>query len=689
MNKYLLLLFLSTYGLFTAGKIFSREKSGSYSTWKEAGSPPIENFSPREYREHFQNWGIIRDNRGIVYSANGNGILEFDGVSWRLMKTPRGARGRSLAKDDDGTIFVGGSGDFGYLAPDSSGRMQFISLLEFVNEKDRHITEVWRTHCTTEGVYFQTYEKLFRWSNNQIKVWNAEEPHFFLSYAVRDTLYIQKRETGLFKLVGDSLQMLPGSKTVAEDPVFNMLPFDKGGILVFNRGKGLFLYENNAFRPFPNRVNDFLREYSISAAARLPDSSIALGTYLGGAVIIDRQGDIKQTLNKQTGLQSDDIKQIYYDEEGMLWMPLNYGISRVKIPSPTTYFTDAQGLEGNLESITRHSGTLYAATGQGVYYLTAERRGQTTSPENSPLLPDKINTPHFKPVKGINFQSFYLLSTGTALLAGTNGGIYSIEKDRAVLITPNDEISCFTLHRSRMNPDIIYAGLFDGFAVLRYQNNQWVYQGRVGGINEEIRGIAEESDGTLWLGTIQQGILRVKISFQDKEIPTAKVERFADDIILPTGHLISINNRVLFASEKGLRSFDEKTGTLIPDSTLGLEPADTTLEVFRIFKVHQGSVLIRLAESSGECWLITPQADGRYLVDKNRLRMVPVFGTFYSSFTDAGNITWLGCNTGIIRYDPAIQQDYSVQFPPLMEGFIDIRGRINKFIFTAGFAISQ
>ena len=100
------------------------------------------------------NWGVVRDHRGIVYVANLNGILEFDGVSWRTIETPKGAWVLSLDRDSVGTIYAGLFGDFGYLAPDSLGYMRFISLLEYLEPEERDFTEVWRTHCTSAGTFF-------------------------------------------------------------------------------------------------------------------------------------------------------------------------------------------------------------------------------------------------------------------------------------------------------------------------------------------------------------------------------------------------------------------------------------------------------------------------------------------------------------------------------------------------------
>jgi len=93
---------------------------------KEEGRPFITNYSPNLHDANPQNWDIQQDDRGVMYFGNSDGILEYDGYNWRLIKTPKNNVVRSLAKDKNGTIWVGGSGEIGFLSPDSTGKMELL-----------------------------------------------------------------------------------------------------------------------------------------------------------------------------------------------------------------------------------------------------------------------------------------------------------------------------------------------------------------------------------------------------------------------------------------------------------------------------------------------------------------------------------------------------------------------------------
>src|SRR5688500_13206904 len=72
---------------------------------QEAGIPFLRNFSPKEYGAQSQNWDIVQDPRGVIYVGNNDGVLEFDGLRWRLIPTTNRTVVRSLAVDAAGRVY--------------------------------------------------------------------------------------------------------------------------------------------------------------------------------------------------------------------------------------------------------------------------------------------------------------------------------------------------------------------------------------------------------------------------------------------------------------------------------------------------------------------------------------------------------------------------------------------------------
>ena len=90
--------------------------------------PRVHNYSYIDYKAGTSNWWVIEDDRGIIYVANREGILEYDGQSWNLIQSPDKEVARSLVKDNKGVIYAGFVGDMGYLAPNERGAVSYTHL---------------------------------------------------------------------------------------------------------------------------------------------------------------------------------------------------------------------------------------------------------------------------------------------------------------------------------------------------------------------------------------------------------------------------------------------------------------------------------------------------------------------------------------------------------------------------------
>jgi hypothetical protein len=176
-------------------------------------------FTAQEYRAQPQNWGIAQDERGLMYFANNDGILQYDGERWRLIETEANTAVRSVATDSQGTVYAGAGGDFGVLRPDSTSTLEYVSLSDRLSREERDFKEVWYTHAVGEDVYFQTRKRLFRWNGDSLRSWKSEGI-FHTSFVVRDQLYVRESGRGLLRVDGDALQLVPGGERFAEKSGF-------------------------------------------------------------------------------------------------------------------------------------------------------------------------------------------------------------------------------------------------------------------------------------------------------------------------------------------------------------------------------------------------------------------------------------------------------------------------------------
>lgn len=121
--------------------------------------PFLKNITSKEYNAHNRNYDVACDDYGSVFVANFEGLLYYDGATWRKIHTPGISRVTRLAKGKDGRIWFGGYNTFGYLTPDKQGRLSMKMLISDITKGG--IGEVDIIKVTNNGLFFHTISGKF------------------------------------------------------------------------------------------------------------------------------------------------------------------------------------------------------------------------------------------------------------------------------------------------------------------------------------------------------------------------------------------------------------------------------------------------------------------------------------------------------------------------------------------------
>ena len=217
--------------------------------------PVVASYSIKDLSDFNQAWTILQGPRGVMYVGLGGGeVLEYDGVSWRKIDTSMEIV-RSLAIDDSGKIWLGGNGGFGYLEPDASGTLHYVSLFDKVPQNDRDFTDVWQTLVTPQGVFFRSFEMLFRWDGQNMHVWRpAPGTRFQALSSVRGHIYTAQNGIGLQEIVGDEISgICPAGKHIKIRTRVFLNAYDDNDILISAREGLLSLYDGQKSTPLSPR----------------------------------------------------------------------------------------------------------------------------------------------------------------------------------------------------------------------------------------------------------------------------------------------------------------------------------------------------------------------------------------------------------------------------------------------------
>ena len=478
--------------------------------------PVLHNYSAKEYNGGGQIWASLQDSRGLMYfGASSGAILEYDGVTWRKIFVPASVV-RSLALDEEGRIWVGANGTFGFLAPDSTGTLQFVPLLDKVPVEDRGFTDVWQTLPTKQGVFFRSYERLFRWDGQRIHVWvPAPGTRFQALSEVRGHTYTAQEKIGLQEIIGDELHPVPGGDGYKSSIKLFLHPYDNDRLLVSERDGLLTIYDGQKVTPFKTDADAYLKQHRLYTSTLLNDGRICLTTLSGGAVILRHDGTLQETIDDSTGLLASDVLSAYQDREGGLWLGSDPGVSRVEINSPITIFSRT----GTLDVI-RYKGSIYAS---GVSGRTAVSR----------LVSDpQTRRPSFRALNGPNqgwtFVDFKdpVSPASEQLLVATSEGVMKLEGDSLVPAMPAVHglpEQNYVITQSKASPSRVYLGHSDGVGSMRWDGHSWIDEGRVPNLVYESRNIVEDAEGNIWVSGGNGKVLRIHVAPTGMRDSTADV----------------------------------------------------------------------------------------------------------------------------------------------------------------------
>lgn len=588
------------------------------------GYPFIRNFTATEYKAHAQNFAIVQDTRGLMYFGNFAGVLQFDGVRWRLIPTARITKVTSLAMDSAGRIFVGARGEIGYLATDTQGKMSFQSLIPADTKQRTSYQDVIGTFCINSLVYFITEQNVFTLQDGKLSGWTSKNP-IISAFSANGRLFIQQKDFGL-KVFNKGLpENIPGGeKFSGAIELKAMLHISKDELLLATGTQGLFILNRDGISSFKTNADEFFQKNIITCAVELVDGTFAIGTTRDGIVILSRDGTVRQIVDHNAGLGNNFIQYLFTDKNHLLWAALNNGISLIEVPSAFSFFDEHSGLNGSVIQVIRFGGKLFVSTSQGLHYFDDA-------------------TGKFNAVPGIYSACWSMLPVGSEFLAATSQGLFMINGTSARRITEGFSVS---LGASEKYPGFIFTGQTEGLFRLKRQGETW-NSTKIPGPSDDVDALLSDSSGTFWGSSVSRGLF----NFNQQ---TGKLTFFDTLSGLPerngnTLHLI--HGRLTIATRHGIYAFNEKTMRFDPFT---LPFADTSEN--HAWFTHLTT------DNAGKLWAVTgDETQIRYYENRGKgfIKVQTPFLPIASSvicniYPETSGITWFGSPDCLIRYDQRV-----------------------------------
>ncbi|TDQ10348.1 triple tyrosine motif-containing protein [Pedobacter metabolipauper] len=509
---------------------------------KSIGVPYVQNYPKSVYLSGNQNWSIAKDKKGVMYFGNAQGLLTYDGKYWQQYKMPNRQIVRSVATDDQGIIYTGGFGEFGYWS-NKNRRLTYTSLINLIPKPGTLKDEIWKIYTSKDRVIFQSFSAIYIYDHKKISLVKGESAFLFL-HQVGNRFYIETLGKGLSELLGNKLVPLKNSGAISPSEILSILPYKNGSLLIGTSKSGLFIYNGQSFTPFNTPANDFLKTYQLNNGTRVLNRYYAFGSILNGVIIIDDDGRIVQRINKSSGLQNNTVLSIYADDDQNLWTGLDNGIDRIEINSPLYFYFDKSGQFGTVYSSLIYKNNIYLGTNQGLFYSSwAKGNGN--------------NAFGFQLIPGSQGQVWDLTEIDGQLLCGHNEGTYRVSGNTFERISTVK--GGWTIKKLNSNPDFLIQGTYTGLVL--YKKNAaglWTFHHKIDGFWEPSRYVEQDEKGNIWVSHAYKGLYKITLSPDLKKANTVKA--YTEKNGLPGDYNINIftlENRLIFSSDQGFLSYDE------------------------------------------------------------------------------------------------------------------------------------
>jgi len=535
------LLFGLTCLLWSCSAVFAQNNDNP--GIRKKGLPLMKSYALANFPILSHNYQFVQDSRGIIFIANNQGLIEFDGINWRQHQTPEQTSLKTLACVKD-RIYVGGNGELGYFIPDKQANFTFISLAKQAKRVKLPLPIFTKIITTSSQVIFFSAKGLYIYHlANQKFDYLAPHTRFLSIFQASQRVFVQEDGKGLFLLEQNKLSFVKNSEVVASKKIQCFLPYAQGKFLVGTQYNGLYLYNGETFSEWDKTINNRLKATQLYTGLRLSSQYFALGTRDDGLLLVNNQGDIIQKIGKAVGLPSSIIFSLFLDYQQRLWLGFPQGLTQIDIFSALRVYNQKLGLEGIPYDALQFQEKLYVGTSQGVFSqdLRASSGQFVKLPETN----------------GVN-RSLTQVSTD-GLLSGYTRGIYHIRNDKVSPLPFQGNVVRITpLDTTTRNTWLICAE--EGLYTANIAQNKILKYTKVKGVKvafDELTRVILDKKGFVWTSNANNGVMKLKLTVQGDSVQSLQFYDKAKG--LPSSRnnrVFYIQNQLTIATQKGLYQYN-------------------------------------------------------------------------------------------------------------------------------------
>ncbi len=515
----------------------------SYFTVLAQEVPQIHNYLSIDYNGDQQNWSITQDCNELLYTANSDGILIYNGLKWQLVRVPHNHIPRTLYKGSDCKIYVAGYEFFGAINAEKRDSVFYEdiggSLLKDTNE------EFWNIFGNEEQIIFQSFSDVYLYDYESISKLSPPG-NVMLGTSVDQNLWLPKIENGLYRIIGNQ---------ISEEKISEQLPIkskvvgivkgeNSNELLIATQYNGIFRWFNNKIQPYKTTLDDELKQVQINKFLKSNSGYYIIGTILNGLYYgKDLKAEIKN-INKSNGLNNNTVLSLFEDKNQDLWVGLDRGISQIKLNEAYRYFYDKPGQLGNIFCSIQHEGRFYLGSNQGLFLQRTDGK--------------------FDLLKGSQGQVWTLTEIDGQLFCGHNTGTFLVQNRNLI---PVSELSGGWSSISIDSQRILHS-TYIGLTLLEKDGTAWKVKERLRNGDILIQEF-ELQDHSLVGYHPHYGICILELSRDYGEVlETRYINSIEGDEVSSSCRILKVDKHILLIDEGGIFRWNGETFLRVQETEL-------------------------------------------------------------------------------------------------------------------------
>ncbi len=572
--------------------------------------PPIVKFNPVTYNAGNQNWMVSQDKNHLLYFANNEGLLEYNGTSWTLYKSPNETIIRSVKAIDD-LLYTGSYMEFGYWKRGSNGRLSYVSLSKSIKNKIIDDEQFWNIVNFDKYVIFQSLNRIYIY-DLEAKKFNIITPKNSITkvFKTENAIYFQVFNEGLFEIENGRSKLVSNDIAFKNNKIVNVFS-EINGLIIHTQTNGFYKLTNSVVSKYNTSADSELIHASSYSSCQLRNGNFAIGTISDGIYIVSKSGKLDYHISQTNGLSNNTVLSLFEDYDKNLWIGLDNGINCINLQSPIKSFLDESGKLGTVYASVLYQGILYVGTNQGLFYKS----------NNS--------SDTFQLVSGTKGQVWSLFVYQGTLFCGHDSGTFVINGAAAKCIFNQSGTWKF---QSISNTNLLLQGNYYGISVLQKTNNQWVFRNKITGFDYSSKYFELNSKNEIYVSHEYKGIFKFTIG---KDFSKAfKVVKLTAPTKGKNASLIKYNNAIYYAYKEGVFKLNDSKNVFEKDVILS--------KVFTNDEFTSGKMIV---DQSNKIWFFSKHYIYYFYRNKFNYELkqnaIPIPSKFTNALTGYENITQL------------------------------------------------